>query len=654
MKSQNTNGEQIKSPLKCEIKTWHLRYDEKGNKIRVAVEDPASDSVPEANLEEYGLVIDREFDKKNNVISTTLTVKAPYILKAFREIKCHHPSVAADFTEPFAIKNPFQMLYHHWEDLDAYWRNLDDDNDDTRMYLNLLFGFMESEFGDSKRSIERQFTSGRCEFQHLWLMFKPGSIVISRFKSYIWLMKVTKTAYQENHRDGKWLEVHCVYTGHNGEITGEARNMIKIFQNKNFAQEHPANIIDLPVFPREYYWAEGQELEQRLRSRGNKFIALNNNMSVQNYDGVAEYLKEIPPGFYHPEESDQWAIWCSYYEKGRAILDVRSFREEHFETTVSTPEDGSVLDTALCPPYVIGYSCSRKTWCRFFVLSIREATWRADPFADVVLPSNQKDLIRALVSSHNFPDDTHNQIEQKGKGLVCLLHGPPGSGKTLTAECAAELTHRALFSCSMSELNKHNTAWYFEKRLAEILRLASAWKAVVLLDEADVFLEARQEDSPAAAERNALVAVFLRHLEYFSGVIFLTTNRIHVFDAAMKSRVHLALGYNQPDQAARRLIWSHNIRQLPQDQVDASIGETLDRLAVEVLNGREISNVVTTASTFARFNVEPLQLRHVETVLGVWRDFETALKGMKSVADLESLENNSPGGVPVGRDSTLG
>ncbi|KAI0547936.1 P-loop containing nucleoside triphosphate hydrolase protein [Xylaria curta] len=642
----DTNNEQIKPSLKCEIKTWHIRYDEKGNKIRVAVKDPSSDSVSGANLEGYGLVVNREFDRKNRLISTVLTVKAPYILKAFRETKCYHPSIAADFTEPFSIKSPFQMLYHHWEDLDAYWKNLDDDNDETRMYLNLLFGFMESEFGESKRLIERQYASGRCEFQNLWLMFKPGFVVISHFNSNIWLMKVAKTAYQESHVEGKWLEVHCVYTGHDGESIGEARKVIRILQKKNFAQEHPANIIDLPVFPREYYLAEGQELEQRLRLRGNKFVALSSSISVRNYDGVAEYLKEIPPDFFHPEQSNTWIIWCTYYEKGRVILDLSSYLEEHFETTVSTPKDGPALDTALCPPYVFGYSCGRKTWCRFIVPTIQEATWKADPFADIVLPSRQKDLIRALVSSHKFPDDTHDQIEQKGRGLVCLLHGPPGSGKTLTAECAAELTHRALFSCSMSELNKHNRAWYFEKRLAEILRLASAWKAVVLLDEADVFLEARQDDSPAAAERNALVAVFLRHLEYFSGIVFLTTNRIHVFDAAMKSRVHLALGYNKPDQAARRRIWSHNIRRLPSDQVDASIEETLDRLAVEALNGREISNIVTTASTFARFNVEPLQFRHVETVLGVWRDFDNVLEGMKSGVDLNSSEHNSPVTAP--------
>jgi hypothetical protein len=46
--------------------------------------------------------------------------------------------------------------------------------------------------------------------------------------------------------------------------------------------------------------------------------------------------------------------------------------------------------------------------------------------------------------------------------------------------------------------------------LTKIFSLIPAWNAVVLIDEADVFLEER---SVANVERNAMVAVFLRQLE---------------------------------------------------------------------------------------------------------------------------------------------
>jgi SpoVK/Ycf46/Vps4 family AAA+-type ATPase len=91
---------------------------------------------------------------------------------------------------------------------------------------------------------------------------------------------------------------------------------------------------------------------------------------------------------------------------------------------------------------------------------------------------------------------------------------------------------------------------------------------VVLLDEADVFLEARDEKG-GDPKRNALVAVLLSALEYFSGIVFLTTNRLRSSDKAMKARVHLALGYTPPKNEVRRKIWSQCLGAIPADEFDA-------------------------------------------------------------------------------------
>lgn len=638
MYTQSDDVARVESSLKCEIKIWHTREDGKGNKHRVAVEGVANGLPSDNDPGVQALVVERGFDKKGHLIWTTLTVNTPHVLKALRDTVHRYPTVSADFTEPFTMSSPFQMLYHHWEDLDAYRTDLGDEDDDARMHLNLLFGFMESEMGNDKKSIEKQFAIGRCEFENLWLLFKPGVMVIKSFNSHDWLLRVSKTAYHETHNEGKMLLVYCVYTGHDGKSASEKKHMVKILRNDSFAQGHPEDIIKLPIYPRKYH-DENEALEERLRSRGNKYVALGGSISIQNYDGAAEYSKEIPPDFFHPEQSSSWQVWCPYAEKGRVVFDLRSYFEEHAGPASSAPRDGSILDMALCPPFIFGYSCGLKAWGRFLVSNVGEATWRTDPFSNLELPKSQKMLVQALVSSHNFPNSGRDQIEQKGKGLVFLLHGPPGSGKTLTAECAAELTHRALISCSLSELNKFNNSWHFENRLSQILRLATAWKAVVLLDEADVFLEARRGNSPADGERNALVAVFLRHLEYFSGIVFLTTNRVHVFDDAMKSRVHLALGYLAPGEAARRAIWMHNISQLPKESVDTTIEDKLDSFAVKELNGREIANMVTTASTFARYSEELLQAHHIETVMAVRRDFEISLEKTNAAEDHVALRN---------------
>src|SRR5205814_9228541 len=99
-------------------------------------------------------------------------------------------------------------------------------------------------------------------------------------------------------------------------------------------------------------------------------------------------------------------------------------------------------------------------------------------------------------------------VENKGNGLIMLLHGSPGTGKTLTAESVAEVAKKPLYRVTCGDVG--TSAETVEKYLESVLILGSIWECVVLLDEADVFLEERQVTDLA---RNALVSVFLRVLE---------------------------------------------------------------------------------------------------------------------------------------------
>jgi type II secretory ATPase GspE/PulE/Tfp pilus assembly ATPase PilB-like protein len=98
------------------------------------------------------------------------------------------------------------------------------------------------------------------------------------------------------------------------------------------------------------------------------------------------------------------------------------------------PQDSTEdFEKMLCPPYVYGFSLSRKDWCKFSVDLLSEVNWNKKAFDNLILKDAQKLVLQALVTSHAFPDNARDQPLQKGKGLVILLHGSPGSGKTLTA-----------------------------------------------------------------------------------------------------------------------------------------------------------------------------------------------------------------------------
>jgi SpoVK/Ycf46/Vps4 family AAA+-type ATPase len=87
----------------------------------------------------------------------------------------------------------------------------------------------------------------------------------------------------------------------------------------------------------------------------------------------------------------------------------------------------------LCPPYTYGYSLARKTWCKFYIDCLSDIEWNRSALDILVLTERRKSVLEALVFSHAFPDLVRDETKQKGKGLVILLHGSPGSGKTLTA-----------------------------------------------------------------------------------------------------------------------------------------------------------------------------------------------------------------------------
>lgn len=181
----------------------------------------------------------------------------------------------------------------------------------------------------------------------------------------------------------------------------------------------------------------------------------------------------------------------------------------------------------------------------------------------------------------------------------------------------------------MGELNQDDIPSRFEGRLKQVLQYATIWKAIVLLDEADVFLEGRSEAVGVAKEHNAFVAIFLKHLEYFSGILFLTSNRVRVFDKAMKSRIHLALEYKPPNVDMRRRIWTHCLSAIPASELDLDVEEDVDDFLKEEVNGREIANCVNTARTLARFKRVKLQSKHVETVLETRREFEKSLHNIR-------------------------
>jgi hypothetical protein len=187
---------------------------------------------------------------------------------------------------------------------------------------------------------------------------------------------------------------------------------------------------------------------------------------------------------------------------------------------------------------------------------------------------------------------TADYIDSKGKGLVVLLHGKPGVGKTYTAEVIAHTMKRPLLSISCADIGVAPPD--VERNLRKWFTLARAWDAVLLIDEADIYFESRETQD---LERNNLVASFLRVIEYYDGILFLTTNRIGTSDEAVWSRIHATIYYDDFENTARRKIWDTYFKKLKEDRGREIVMSEEARDFIESpkmeeakWNGREIRN----------------------------------------------------------------
>jgi SpoVK/Ycf46/Vps4 family AAA+-type ATPase len=130
-------------------------------------------------------------------------------------------------------------------------------------------------------------------------------------------------------------------------------------------------------------------------------------------------------------------------------------------------------------------------------------------------------------------------------------------------ECVAEEVERPLISLTCADIGTDSTV--VEERLTKWFELAKAWSAILLLDEADVFLERR---SSSDLKRNNLVAIFLRTLEYYQGILFLTTNRVGTFDEAFLSRIDVPIYFSALTEQNRLQIWQNLFTKLEKERTD--------------------------------------------------------------------------------------
>ncbi len=233
-------------------------------------------------------------------------------------------------------------------------------------------------------------------------------------------------------------------------------------------------------------------------------------------------------------------------------------------------------------PYIGCFDLTRHDYVNVHVRNLRLYEFDKRIDEKLVLPKESKELVTVLIE--NAQGQFEDIIKGKAGGSIVLCAGKPGTGKTLTAEVYAEYMGRPLYTVQCSQLGIEVDD--LEKELRKTMRRAMRWGAILLIDEADVYIHERGSD----VNQNAIVGVFLRVLEYYNGVLFMTTNRDGDIDDAISSRATAKLVYKNPtpeDQLKLWFILSKGCKvPLPAATINAIVEKHPD------LTGRDIKNLL--------------------------------------------------------------
>ncbi|KAH9243209.1 hypothetical protein K456DRAFT_1820257 [Colletotrichum gloeosporioides 23] len=501
--------------------------------------------------------------------------------------------------DPIIIPDPYVEIYHCQRRIHEA---IDTSKDKSlRDQLQLLQMFREDYMARTITDLQALEPNGLITFDLLSFIFAPGHSVVltNRYLSHFpthWIALLHSChfitdANKEEKKVG--IELRLKYTGFNGTVFGSVNTVIRLDRFLG-----TKNITELPVYPMKYH-PDHHKLLDSLKVRGLEYLGLclgsSKSPLAQKTFGSHTYYSgpvwEIP---FQDETRRQPPVSWPRSPPGYPNLPPSSNATHDVEEFTGIPvEKLTEMDLASLPPVIPGFTLTKRLWGFFLVSHVGQIRWNEQAFDSLHLESQGKDAVWRLVREHRLGTSLFDDVVAgKGRGLVFLLHGPPGSGKTMTAaEVVAESLQCPVYYTSGGELGLK--MWEIESNLRLIFKRMQRWGAILLFDEADTFMAKRSEDN---IERNALVSILLRMLEYQSGILFLTTNRVDDFDTAFFSRIHVRLEFDKPGAPQRTLIWSYLAEK---DGYNIS-QEEFAKLGNLPMDGRRIKIVLRVASLLCR------------------------------------------------------
>ncbi|KXH32881.1 ATPase [Colletotrichum simmondsii] len=549
-------------------------------------------------------------------------------LEALRDIP--HPEFVTFCAEDDAdvefeddITSPYLWWFHRRDEIDQAYSSL---VEPMHSHFAALHDYINESMNAEWNKVDGLLYQYKITKQFLSYLFVPNSILVTKVEGQrlqelkgLWVMDWLEADLSVPDKIFGSLSVTSWnYDGNFNRVT-QTLLLERLPTSRDVDESF--EILRLPFYPVKY---ANPGVEESLRQRGRMFWKCRRRNYVHSRsfsdDDIRRSVRRFEVNWLAkarlttPQADSRFMVDMWVYRQMHPTQNEHANARQHGpygditpEHQQHPPESGDAFFMCL-PTTLLGFNMQKKEWTKLDVEFLEDVEWDKEAFEQLVIDDSTKELVEAVVTHQLQEEGDTDLIRGKGNGLFILLHGGPGTGKTLTAESVAEIAKKPLYRVTCGDV------------------------------------------------------VFLRVLEYYDGIMILTSNRVGIFDEAFKSRIQLTLHYKNLDQRQRLRIWENFLTRMEKleqrhkiwkesgvkvpnslrfglDTQD--IRDRLEELAAANLNGREIRNALSTARQLAVHRKQPLGYQHVRRVIEETGKFDEYLTKLRQGFSADEIRHRT-------------